>query len=117
TSDELVTGDVALQEPQLVQKTIVEEETNVVHDYEIRLKFDEDGDEEYFVPSTIVANAGDEIHLTFLLQEPIYITLEEFDIGEHVDHNTISFVADTPGDYDLFCQDCVGNVQIRVVIN
>ena len=80
----------------------------VVH--EIR----KDGDE--FIPEVIHADVGQTVELAFLLDEPHHIAIEGLGMTDHVQHDTVGFVAPQEGEYPVVCLDCEKGATTMLVV-
>ena len=131
--EEMVTGQVTSSSstPQIRLEPATAD--NVVRDYEVLMRnaraedddcTDEEAEEDEdcqaqpiaFFPQTFNANEGDVVKLTFLFQEPYFISIEGLGIAEDVQTDTIAFVAEEAGVYDVQCLDCEENPIAQIVI-
>jgi hypothetical protein len=58
------------------------------------------------VYDTIAVNQGDTVELNFLSTEPVYFSLDAFQINEYVRTGSIRFTAYKKGSFELLCLNC-----------
>ena len=132
TEDEMVTGKATGTNGASLSLAPASED-NVVRDYEVLLRKERaehndcdetDRDKEdcedkaiAFFPQTFAANVGDVVKLVFLFEEPHFISIDGLGIAEEVQYDTLEFMPEEAGNYDVICMDCENNPIALVVIN
>lgn len=91
-----LTGEVPY-EPTIVQSEGAQTET-ATRDYEVYM----DADGKLF-PKTFDAKTGDNIELVFLLNEPCFISIEEYGVAEEIQKGTILLKNVKKGTATMLC--------------